>query len=239
MASPLGPGPLVYGHRGAAAHAPENTIAAFLLALEQGAAGVEFDVRRSRDGALIVHHDDRHPAVGRFADRDLAEIRDALPDLPTLEEVLDAVPGFLDVEIKNDIFEAGFDRRRRIVDQVVAALRRAGVVSRCLVSSFDPLTVRRVRELAPELLTGQLLTEWIDPLEVLPWIARDGHDALHLPHSRLEADRASRVVAAAAARGLAVVAWTVDDPAEARRLADAGVTAVITNDPAAIVPALA
>jgi len=89
--NPLGPAPLVYAHRGDRSRAPDNTLEAYLLAVEAGADGIELDVRRTRDGELIMSHDDRYPGFPPFVEMTLAEVRDALPQVPTFIETLAAV----------------------------------------------------------------------------------------------------------------------------------------------------
>ena len=85
--------PLVLGHRGASAVAPENTVAAFAKARELGADGVELDVRRTADGVLVVHHDPDDRRRRRLvASSRSPSVRAARPDVPTLDEALDALP---------------------------------------------------------------------------------------------------------------------------------------------------
>src|SRR5258708_12273995 len=94
--------PLVLGHRGASAVAPENTVAAFTRARELGADGVELDVRRSADGVLVVHHDPEVRGVGLIASLSFAELRAARPELATLEEALAACRGLVvNAEVKS------------------------------------------------------------------------------------------------------------------------------------------
>src|SRR4051794_18219830 len=107
--------PLVLGHRGASAVAPENTVAAFARARELGADGVELDVRRSADEVLVVHHDPHLPgadphlsgadpdlhSAGPIARASLSELRTAQPDLATLDDALTACAGLVvNVEVK-------------------------------------------------------------------------------------------------------------------------------------------
>ena len=243
--TPAGPGdsrPLVYGHRGAAIHAPENTAAAFALAIEQGADGVELDVRLTRDDELIIHHDNHaEGAPGPFIDHDWREIRAALPDVPTLDEAWDAVgsDAFVNIEIKNVRPRAGLNRGRKVADHVIRWLERTpDALDRVIVSSFDPWSTRRVRRQAPGVRTGQLFTDLAPPGWAIKWAARDRHETINLPRKRLLAD-AEAVVARAAATGLGVFVWTVDEPGEASMLAAAGVAAIITNDPPTVLGALA
>src|SRR5690348_11168207 len=93
---------LVLAHRGANRVEPENTVAAFTRALELGADGVELDVHRTADGALVVHHDAVAPGLGLLAATPFEAVRRAAPRIPTLAEALDVCAGrFVNVEIKS------------------------------------------------------------------------------------------------------------------------------------------
>ena len=217
--------PLVYGHRGASAVAPENTPEAFRIAADQGADGVELDVRRSADGALVLHHD-----AGLDDGRIIAaSAKDELPaHLATLEDALDVCVGLIvNIEIKNIPGEPDFDETCSLADDVVALLGSRGGHDRVVISSFHLRTIDRVKQLAPELATGFLCM--LDPLPAdgIAAAVRRGHEAIHPIHLLVDA----ALVDAAHAAGLTVNAWTVDDPDELRRLADLGVDAVVTNVP--------
>lgn len=217
--------PLVYGHRGASAAAPENTVAAFELAGVQRADGVELDVRRSVDGYTAIHHD-AALADGRI----VAETRrDELPDsVPTLEQALDACEGMLvNIELKNLPVDADFDPTCAVADDVVEVLRARSGRDRVLISSFHVPTIDRVKTIAPELETGVLT--FVDPSATASIrLAIDrGHDAIH-PHTAFVD---AELVRAAHDAGLAVNVWTVDDPARIQELADLGVDGIVTNVP--------
>jgi glycerophosphoryl diester phosphodiesterase len=203
---------LVIGHRGASAHRRENTVDAFVHAAELGADWVELDVRATADGALAVHHDPLLPDG-----RAVAEVRAAdLPGhVPLLDAALDACgPMGVNVEVK-EAPEA----------PVVAAVREWG--GEVIVSSFDAAVVDRVRALDPSLATAQLTFLLDRPVEdVLGWIVERGHRWWHPYAPVLDADG----VAAAAAAGLAVNTWTVDDPGRIAELAAWGVAGIVTND---------
>lgn len=216
--------PLVVAHRGASAHEPENTLAAFEAAVRFGAGGVELDVRATADGGLAVHHD---PVLADG--REVHELRTA--DLPQsvcdLSAALVACGELLvNVEIKADRPGSGV----ALAAQVVAACRRWD--GRVLVSSFDPRTVDEVRRLDPAIPTAQLSFLLERPVaEVVAWVVRRGHAAWHPFHPTLDAE----AVAAAHGAGLAVNAWTVDDPERIAELAAWGVDGIVTNDvPAAL-----
>lgn len=226
------PVPLVYGHRGASADAPENTLAAFALARAQGADGVELDVRRCRDGDMALHHD----AVLGDGRRIVELTRADLPESScTLAEALDVCePMAVNIEIKNVPIDPDHDPECLLADRVVALLHERGGRDRVIVSSFGLATVDRVRAIDPSIPTG-LLT-FVDPIgpEAIELAARHGHQAIH-PHV---ATVDAAYVALAHDHGLAVNVWTVDDPDRMRELASWGVDGIVTNVPAVAVAAL-
>jgi glycerophosphoryl diester phosphodiesterase len=231
--------PLVYGHRGASAHALENTMSAFARARADGADGIELDVRLTADGELAVFHDEDLRRIagrpGRVADmpwRELAEVE--LPGgerIARLDDVLaETSPLLVNVEIKLP----GWRRLREVIARVAACVDRAGARARMLVSSFHPGAValaRTTTALSCGLLfharqSRPLREAWLAPL-IRP-------HALH--PERVLVDAAA--VARWRARGYAINVWTVDDPDELARLAALGVDGIITNDPAAARAAL-
>jgi glycerophosphoryl diester phosphodiesterase len=216
--------PLVIGHRGASAEAPENTVAAFTIAAAQGADWVELDVRLTTDSELAVVHDAYLPD-GRIV-ADLA--RSELPhQVPVLAEALAAsVPMGVNVEIKHDPVEPGFADDRHIADITVAAVADSPVA--VLISSFDLLVIDRVRHLAPELPTAYLVVDPTSPLDAVDACVTGGHSALHPWHKSVDAALVDRCHEA----GLAVNVWTVDDPDRIRQLAALGVDGIVTNHPA-------
>jgi glycerophosphoryl diester phosphodiesterase len=221
---------LVLAHRGANREAPENTIAAFRRAVELGADGVELDVQRTADGALVVHHDAATPA-GVLAEMTLPEIAGAIPSVPRLEEALDVCAGLLvNVEIKNSPRDPAYDPTDRAATLLVELLAARGGADRIMVSSFNLQTVDRVHELAPALPTA-LLTVGLDPLASVALVTEHGHRALHPDVHSLSGPSGADALAAAHAHGVEVNVWTVNDPDEIRRLAGIGVDAVITDVP--------
>ncbi len=214
----------VYGHRGASAAAPENTVEAYRLAAELGADGVELDVRRTADGVLVLHHDAVLPD-GRL----LAATRSSdLPShIPTFEAGMDACAGMVvNVEIKNIPYEADFDPECRVADDVVAALGdRTG--DQVLISSFHLDTVDRVKQIAPHLATGFLTLLEPEPLVGLDLTIRHGHEAFHPHHAFVD----EALAEACAAAGVALNTWTVDEPTRLRELVSWGIAGVVTNVP--------
>lgn len=234
------PRTLVIGHRGAPRDAVENTLAAFSAAREQGADGVELDVHRSADGALVVHHDAVVEGFGMLADHSMAEIRQAAPIIPTLPEVFDLCAGMLvNVELKNSPHDADFDPSDQAAAGLVDLVRRRDLYDSVLVSSFHLPTIDRVHALDPRIATGYLVV--VDPLPLAALeIAHDhGHRALHPYLAALGEAFAPDVATRAKELGLALNVWTVNDPGEIVRLAQLGIDAIITDTPRIAKDALA
>lgn len=221
--------PRIIAHRGASAHAPENTMAAFQLALEMAADGIELDAMLAKDGEVVVIHDesiDRTTnGTGAVRDLTLEELKklDAGggEKLPSLDEVLTRFAGrfLINIELKN--YSSIFDNLPLKVADLVKSHDCAQSV---LISSFNPFNLSRFHRRHPEVPVG-LLT---DKNKAKHWLWRLFHfDALH-PHF---SDVDALLVSALHARGRQVNVWTVDDPAEIQRLADLGVDSIITNDP--------
>lgn len=228
----------VIGHRGAAALAPENTLAAVDAGLSAGADGVEVDVRATADGALVLMHD---PDVARTTDGagrvdtlTLDELRKLR--VPTLDEILSHVPRerLLILELKGHPWEAGYDPAEPVAHALATALISDGQ-RRVVVSSFNPLALRVVRKNAPDVRTAVLTNAAFDLASNLAAAVDGGHLECHVPASLVD----SAFVGRAHDEGRRVVAWTVNDPDRLRVLAEAGVDGVITDDPAAARSALA
>jgi glycerophosphoryl diester phosphodiesterase len=213
---------LVLAHRGANRLAPENTVPAMRAALDRGADGVEFDVHRSADGALVVHHD-ATTAAGPVGELTTRELRERLPEVPVLSEVLDACRAALaNVEVK--------DTDPRAVVALVELLRsRADLSDEILVSSFDLAVINRVKVLVPALATG-FLSFGLDPYTALLLAAERGHDAVHPDVASVLRVDVADFVARAHDLEVQVNVWTVNTADEVERLRDAGVDAVITDD---------
>ena len=231
--TPLGPRPLVYAHRGDRSRAPDNTLEAFRLAVEAGADGIELDVRRTRDGFLIISHDDRIPDLEPFSLLEFSELRSKAPQVPTLREAMAAIPPevFVNVEIKNFTSDSGYDEQRTTVDETLTELTTFDATDRILITSFDALSMKRAREVDQAILCGQLLLQAV-PLDVGIEIAQElALDAIvpHLDHLR---DDPAAIVDRVRGEGLATVAWGVNSPEDVAATTTAGVDAVITDDPA-------
>ena len=207
--------PLVLAHRGASRAATENTPEAFRLALTLGADGVELDTRRAGRGELVVHHD---PELAGTPVRRLVE-----PPLPGLAAALDAsTGGIVNVELKTDGDVPG-----GVAAAFCGLLRRRGGRDRVLASSFDPVALRTVRVLRPDIPTALVVGPDGDLGAALREAVRVRHRALH-PRSELVD---SSLVERARALGLALHAWTVNDADELQRFAGLGVDGLITDVP--------
>jgi glycerophosphoryl diester phosphodiesterase len=234
---------MVLGHRGASALAPENTLAAFKLAMEHGADGVELDVWRCATGELVVAHDDDlrrvcgSPLVIRKAP--LAALRAVDVGswkgerfrgerIPLLAEVFEALPsGVVNVELKSARFRLPDVALARGVARLLRDLR---VEERSFVSSFDFRLVTAFRAFAPRVATGLLFEQGH------PWRGRVDVAAALLRPSALNPD-VRLVTPERVARwgrgGRGIFVYTVDAPAELARLRDLGVTGLYANDPGA------
>lgn len=246
--------PLIIGHRGAAAVAPENTIASFKRALADGAQGVEFDVRLASDSVPVVIHDADLRRTGlrnekiaslsssalasidvgtwfnrRFPARARDEYRQAT--IPTLRDVFDYFSGresLLYVEMKCVAEES-----RAIALEVVKLVREYEIDERVVVESFTLAAIAEVKCLAPEIRTAALfeprLTRPAPSMRKL--IARTLEvQASEIALHRLLATR--RITREAARHNLKTVVWTVDEPSWIARAQDFGIHALITNNPA-------
>jgi glycerophosphoryl diester phosphodiesterase len=250
--------PLRIGHRGAAALAPENTLRSFRAAVEAGVHLVELDVLDLRGGELVVAHSDdlrevsHGAALGTVRDKSLEELREACPELATLEEALSFfVDEAQEVGVHVDLKSAA------AVPALAGAIARFGIESRCFVSSVDARALRSLAALAPEVRIGVSFPEdrlgihgrrgsapviqgglrvlrTVTPRLVGRLLARAGASAVVLHHA-LVGPAAVRV---AHARGAAVVAWTVDDERDLARVDAAGADAIVADDPTIFVSTL-
>ena len=239
---------LVLGHRGASSEAPENTLAAFDLALRQGADGIEFDVRFSADGIPVVIHDARleRTTSGRgrvdalgarelrrldagawFNERYPARAKAGFRSLkvPLLAETLAwakerSCVAYLEIKRERDS-NGGFE------EKVLEAIREARVPDRVVVISFQPEILERLRKLDDGIALGLDCTR---PLLAIRRAQLAGAGVV-LPLGALVT---RRFVERAHARGLQVAPWGVETPRAWRRLLEIGIDALITNRPAAL-----
>jgi glycerophosphoryl diester phosphodiesterase len=238
--------PLVFGHRGAMAYAPMNTMAAFELAIEQGADGIELDVWLSQDDVPVVIHDidvdKTTDGTGRIGTMPVEAIKEldagswfdesfAGQQIPTLDEVFETIGNriFINVEIKS------FDlQTQNVVWNTIQCIKRHTMQERVLVSSFNPMVLRQMRKHAPEIPIGYLDAPEIKKRIKVMLTGLEFH-AWHPETTQVTPEAVNR----AHKRGRRVNTWTVNDPQEALRVRDAGVDMVMTDNPDKILQAFA
>lgn len=223
--------PAVLGHRGARAYAVDNSADSFRIAHEQGADGVELDVRRTADDRIVVHHDPDIPGLGSIIDASLDEIRTAAPHVLVLDEALAFLPGIINVEIKNDPDQPDHDERQVMASWIVAWIDRYWLHDRVFVSSFNHKTVLRVTELDRRVVTGQLLGLATDPANHLDTL-KDARIDIAIPHLTGLQLAGPGISDDAAQFGITVVTWGVDTHQAFDLCATVGVAGIITDDPA-------
>jgi glycerophosphoryl diester phosphodiesterase len=239
-----GGAPLIVGHRGASALAPENSLEAFRRADVDGADGVELDVLRCASGEVIVFHDDDLLRLGgrpeRIAQLSLTQLR-ALrltsgAAIPTLEEVLEACGPRLLVNVELKAMGVPWIEIQALVDAVAAIVAHPQVAPRILISSFHPYAIAVWQRRLPAVPAGLLF----EKDAALPL-----RRAWALPFLRPFSVHPEAVLCEVASvrdwhrRGMRVNVWTVDAPEQLRRLAAMDVDGLITNDPGAARRALA
>ena len=243
--------PLIYAHRGGAALRPENTIAAFDHGLACGAEGLEFDVHLSRDGVVVIHHDDtlerttngRGPLAAltaselaaldagyHFEDEDDTgfPFRGQGIGVPSLREVLRRYP---DARLIIEMKVGGQQLAQRVVDEV----RDAAAVDRVAIGSFHPEAISAVRRYEPSIATGAAKEETRWAL-YRSWI---GLGIGATPYREFQVPEwagytpivTRRFVKAAHRAGIPVKVWTVNGAEDMRRLVAVGVDALITDRP--------
>ncbi len=234
------PHPIIFAHRGASAHAPENTIPSFELALVQGADAIELDAKLTADGQIVVLHDatvDRTTeGAGRLAQKNLADLRslDAGSffseqfrgvQIPTLEEVFEAVGKriFINVELTN--YAAPRDA---LVEKVCTLVKKHALEKSVIFSSFLPSNLRQAERFLPEVPRGLLaLGGWMGTWARSFGFSFGEYAALHPYLTDVNAQQVSRVHRLK--RRIHV--WTVNQPEDIERLNAWGVDGIFTDDP--------
>ncbi|ULO06566.1 glycerophosphodiester phosphodiesterase [Paenibacillus sp. 19GGS1-52] len=227
-----------FAHRGASAVCPENTMAAFRKSLTLGATGIETDVQMTKDGGLVLIHDEElnrtTDGTGYIKDKTLQEVLavDAGSwfgaefngeKIPTLEDLLDLLQGrdtILNIELKNGLFlYPGME------EKVIATVRDFHMSERVILSSFNHYSLAYCKSIAPDILTGILYGEGL----YRPWdyAASLKADALHATHYAVLPE----FVAEATKHGIDYHPFTVNEPERMKYLIAAGVAGIITDYP--------
>jgi glycerophosphoryl diester phosphodiesterase len=215
----------IYAHRGLHGQERENTLGAFLAAKASGTDGVELDVRRSVDGALVVHHD---PSVEGQIICETRQ-RDLPAYIPTLEEVLEACQGMLvNVEIKNSPSrrEPIYDGTGDFARQVVQHLDEGGWGDRAMISCFDQATCAFVRSFDADMSVGWAVSKK-DLAGAMIQAHILGFTAVHPRFSTLDAS----TMDLARELALDVNVWTVNRVRDLKAVIALGVTGIITDEP--------
>lgn len=235
------PRPTIFAHRGSRAHAPENTLAAFNLAVAQGAPAIELDARLTADGEIVVFHDQTLERTtngrGKMPEQTLAALKEldagthfssayAGEKIPTLAEVFESVAQlvFINIELKNYS-----SPRDQLPDKVADLVKRSGVQERVMFSSFNRIALQRVSRLLPDVPRGLLALPGMLGAPARSWMGRIGlvYQAIH-PEKR---DATPRLIQKAHQRGERVHVYTVNQPQEMLQLIQYGVDGIITDDP--------
>ena len=225
--------PPLQAHRGYRPNAgvQENTLASFRLAKEQGALMVECDVQLSSDREVVVFHDEDLQRIGASPDlvtKITAQELKTRVGAPLLRELLTdpTVPSLVNIELKTGEFfgKSGLER------EVVKVVREENASSRVLFSSFNPLALRRLAKLAPEIPRGLLVTEESHAKNKIylrkMWLGAFARpNLIHLDQEMVTVPRLEQW----ADRQLKVAAWTVNDAGRSAELASEGVVSVITD----------
>lgn len=227
----------VIAHRGASAEAPENTLAAFQLAIEQGADGIELDVHMTKDGELVVIHDETlertttgkgcivahtyqqissYDAGSWFSDRHAKE------RVPRLVDVLELLKGknlLLNIELKT-----GYVQYPGIEEKLIELLAEYNSQD-VIVSSFNHYSLRSLKKIAPHIPIGLLYMEGL----VEPWLyaQRLGAHSLHPLYLNIMPE----LVIGCKQADIKLFPWTVDDTGVMQQIHNAGVDGIITNKP--------
>lgn len=231
--------PVNIAHRGARRHAPENTLAAFERAAAHGAEAIEFDIRLCKPGRWVVIHDFRLNRTtngrGYVRTKTIDHIRtlhagvSSYPNLqqriPTLAEVLELARDHLLLNIEIKAVSPVADRH---LFHLLELLYQHETERRCLISSFNPVVLRRLAQIAPELPTGLLLTGRLlsqqarTPLRLAPDV-----NSLHV-HARVVNQR---LIERISRTGLSVLAWGANTTDMMTKMITLGINGIITDEP--------
>lgn len=231
--------PIIIAHRGDKTHAPENTLAAFKMAAENRADAIEFDVKLTSDGRIIVLHD---PTVnrttngkGKISQLPFAAVRELDAGawfseqfrgecIPTLDEVFETVGRRLYMNIELTNYATPLDN---LVPKVVELIKKHALQSHMLFSSFFARNLTMTRKLLPEVPRGLLCMRGIKGAWGRNFTWRGDYFGLHPYWTDIDPGLVNRVQAA----GKRVYAWTVNPEEELKKMIGLGVDAIITDDP--------
>jgi len=235
------PRPVVIAHRGASAHAPENTLSAFKLAIDQGADVIELDVQLSSDKSVVVYHDHSlertTDGAGYVKDQNIDYLKSLnagkaygsaydAEKIPTLDEVFQLVgtKSFYNIELKN--FLTPFDD---LPSHVLQQIKNHNLLDNVLISSFNPVALFKLGKQNPNVKKGLLLynpltVELPSRLSIVPFI----YQTVHINFSSLRIN----AIKAFQDKGNLVFSYTLNHPVDIRSALSYGIDGYFTDDPA-------
>lgn len=226
----------ICAHRGYSETYPENTMLAYRKAIEAGANGIEFDVQKTKDGVLVIMHDERVDrttnGTGHIKDFTLKELKaleipyeGGIERVPTLEEYFEYIKDFPDF-VTNIELKTGVVLYEGIEKETVEMIRAYGLTDRVIISSFNHRSILEVKRIAPEIRVGAL-TE-CQLVDGPGYVKRAGFEYIHPSAYGLTKE----IVDAYHAEGIGVNVWTLNAyPYDNKALVDIGVDGLIQNDP--------
>ena len=228
----------IWAHRGASFYAPENTLEAFDIAVKQKADGIELDVQLSKDGELVVIHDETIDRVsdgtGFVKDYNLNELKkfnfgklfphfgfSAIPALEEVYRLLKPTDLIINIELKTGIiFYKGIE------EKLIKLAKKMNMEDRIIYSSFNHYSLLKLREIKKDVKMGLLVSDLY--VDVLDYAVKLGADALHPIGYML---KLPGFIEESKAKNMKLHVWTVDDDEEIRLLNAQGIDAIITNKP--------
>jgi glycerophosphoryl diester phosphodiesterase len=232
----------ILAHRGSSAYLPENTMEAFSLAIEQGADGFELDVHLTKDGVIVVAHDERLERVsngtGFIDDYTLDELKSLdfgkvaassqenhIYRIPTLAEVFSLVkPTRLTLNIEMKIDER---IHMELPEKLAALTKKYSMEDQVIYSSFNHYFLQLIKKFEPAAKTGLLY----DLALVDPWVYAKYTGAYAIHPNYLVIAALPETVAKCHENGIMVNVWTVDDPVNIKLMLQSGVDCIMTNIP--------
>ena len=215
----------IWGHRGASAYAPENTLAAFKMAIDMGADGVELDIQLTKDNEVVVIHNESIDRIcgrkGNVRDYSFAELKEFM-DIPTLAEVFELIsPTSLKINVE---FKTGLVWYEGIENKAISLARQFNMMSRIIWSSFNHYSVQIIKEIEPSAKTALLCGGGI--FITAKQCKLSGADALHCDVHQM---RYPGIIQDCHNHDIDIRAWTVDNDDDLKFAYESGIDAVITN----------
>ena len=228
----------VWAHRGASGYAPENTLPSFKIAIEMKADGIELDIQKTKDGRLVVIHDEdvyrvsgKKGLVKDYSYVDLSELNvcNRFPEygkvsIPTLEEVYSLIKGtelIINAELKNSkIFYENLE------EDIMLLAKKMGLEDRIIYTSFNHYSIVKMKKMDPSIKTGFLYEDGY--INMPKYAEKHGVEALHPAFYNLQY---ANFIKGCKKRGIEIRPWTINDPKDMKKLCKQGINTIITNYP--------